>query len=224
VGTAGKQAGDPVRGTISIQVAARSTSGIKSVSLAGGGKTFTPTAGATGPVYDIAVDTTTLADGSASFKATATPGDPSVQPVDSTAFALTVDNTAPVLTSSATIGPVALGSLVTLDVTATEALATLTANVLLSGDVIGHGTELSAPTGNVHHLGFAVVSSATPATYTFSITAADLAGNPTAAALTKPFTVAANPTSNVTVDLANVTNGDPVKVTAGFTGDTAVIS
>src|SRR5437660_2275504 len=103
VGAAGKQAGDPVRGTISIQVAARSTSGIKSVSLAGGGKTFTPAAGATGPVYDIAVDTTTLADGSVSFKATATPGDPSVQPVDSTGFALTVDNTAPVLTASATI-------------------------------------------------------------------------------------------------------------------------
>jgi hypothetical protein len=224
VGTAGKQAGDPVRGTISIQVAARSSSGIKSLSLAGGGKTFTPAAGATGPVYAFTVDTTTLADGPVTFKATATPGDPSVQPVDSTAFALTVDNTAPVLTSSATIAPVALGSLVTLDVTATETLATLTANVLLLGSVIGQGTELSAPTGNVHHLGFAVVSTATPATYTFSITATDLAGNPTAAALTKPFTVVANPTSNVTVDLANVTNGDPVKVTTGFTGGTAVIS
>src|SRR5438132_833141 len=136
VGAAGKQAGDPVRGAISIQVAARSTSGIKSLSLAGGGKTFAPAAGASGPVYDIAVDTTTLAEGSVSFKATATPGDPSVQPVDSTGFALTVDNAAPVLTSSATIGPVALGSLVTLDVTATEALSTLTANVLLLGDII----------------------------------------------------------------------------------------
>ena len=224
VGAAGKQAGDPVRGTVSIQVAARSTSGVKSVSLAAGGKTFTPATGAAGPVYDIPVDTTTLADGSVSFTATVTPGDASAQPVSSTAFALTVDNTSPVLSSAATIAPVALGSLVTLDVTATEALGTLSADVLLLGDVIGHGTELSAPTGNVHHLGFAVVSSATPATYTFSVTATDLAGNPTAVAFTKPFTVAPNPTSDVTVDLANVTNGDAVKVTTGFTGGTAVIS
>ncbi|OLC17570.1 MAG: hypothetical protein AUH38_05530 [Deltaproteobacteria bacterium 13_1_40CM_68_24] len=224
VGAAGKQAGDPVRGTVSIQVAARSTSGVKSVSLAGGGKTFTPATGAAGPVYDITVDTTTLADGSVSFTATVTPGDASAQPVSSTAFALTVDNTAPVLSSAATIAPVALGSLVTLDVTATEALGTLSADVLLLGDVIGHGTELSAPTGNVHHLGFAVVNSATPATYSFSVTATDLAGNPTAVAFTKPFTVAPNPTSDVTVDLANVTNGDAVKVTTGFTGGTAVIS
>ena len=224
VGAAGKQAGDPVRGTVSIQVAARSTSGVKSVSLAGGGKTFTPATGAAGPVYDITVDTTTLADGSVSFTATVTPGDASAQPVSSTAFALTVDNTAPVLSSAATIAPVALGSLVTLDVTATEALGTLSADVLLLGDVIGHGTELSAPTGNVHHLGFAVVNSATPATYSFSVTATDLAGNPTAVAFTKPFTVAPNPTSDVTVDPANVTNGDAVKVTTGFTGGTAVIS
>jgi len=224
VGAAGKQAGDPVRGTVSIQVAARSTSGVKSVSLAAGGKTFTPATGAAGPVYDIPVDTTKLADGSVSFTATVTPGDASAQPVSSTAFALTVDNTSPVLSSAATIAPVALGSLVTLDLTATEALGTLSADVLLLGDVIGHGTELSAPTGNVHHLGFAVVSSATPATYTFSVTATDLAGNPTAVAFTKPFTVAPNPTSDVTVDLANVTNGDAVKVTTGFTGGTAVIS
>src|SRR2546422_8777023 len=122
VGAAGKQAGDPVRGTVSIQVAARSTSGVKSVSLAGGGKTFTPATGAAGPVYDITVDTTTLADGSVSFTATVTPGDASAQPVSSTAFALTVANTAPVLRSAASIAAVALGSLVPLVVTANEAI------------------------------------------------------------------------------------------------------
>src|SRR5256712_12904316 len=67
VGAAGKQAGDPVRGTGSIQGAARSTSGAKSASLPGGGKTFTPATGAARPGYDITVGTTPPADGSVPF-------------------------------------------------------------------------------------------------------------------------------------------------------------
>src|SRR5207248_4124971 len=90
VGVSGKMAGDPVRGTVDVQVSARSISGVKSLSLSGGGKTFTPPAGSTGPIYDISVDTTTLADNAVSFTATVTPGDNSVQPATSTPVLLPV--------------------------------------------------------------------------------------------------------------------------------------
>src|SRR6185436_5011057 len=175
VGVAGRQAGTPVRGTVVVQVSAKSSSGVKSLTLNGGGKTFSPAAGAAGPVYDISVDTVTLTDGTISFTATVTPGDNSA-PVTSSAFALAVDNTAPVLTSSATLPPAPQGGLVTLDITASETLGSLTATILLSGDPVGTATEVAPPTGNVHHLGFALTSNALPASYSFSVTALDLAG------------------------------------------------
>src|SRR4051812_41403513 len=203
VGVAGKQTGAPVRGAVTVQVSAKSSSGVKSVTLNGGGKTFSPAAGAPGPVYDISVDTATLTDGAISFTATVTPGDNSGA-VTSPAFALTVDNTAPVLTSSATLPAAPQGGLVTLDVTAAEALATLTATVLLSGGPVGTATEAAPATGNVPNLGFALTSNALPASYSFSVTALDLAGNPTAAALTKPSTVAAPPTAGLSANVGTI--------------------
>jgi len=224
VGVAGKAAGQPVRSTVTVQVAAKSDSGVKSVSLTGGGKTFAPAAGATGPQYDIPVDTTTLADGAVSLTATVTPGDPSVQPASSAAFSITVDNAVPVLTSGATLPPVQLGTLVTLDVTASEALGSINADVLLSGDVIGKATEISAPTGNVHHLGFTVAGNAAVGTYTFRVTATDLAGNGTAAPLQKSFDVPAIPTGTLIADSTNISIGGSANLTATFANGTGVVN
>ena len=224
VGVAGKQTGQPVRGTVTVQVAARSDSGVKTVSVSGGGQTFSPAATATGPQYDVSVDTTKFADGAVSLTATVTPGATAVQPVTSAPFALTADNTAPVLTSGATLPPAQLGSMVSLDVTASEPLQTIDADVLFAGDVVGKGTELSTPTGNVHHLGFAVVSSAAIGTYTFRVTAADPAGNATAAPLTKTFNVPASPSGALSADTTNISVGTSANLTATFSNGAAAVS
>jgi hypothetical protein len=224
IGVAGKQSGDPVRGTVTVQVSAQSASGVRLLSLTGGAQTFAPAAGSAGPVYDIAVDTTKLAEGPVSLIATVTPGDPSVEPLPSAAFIFTVDNTAPVLTAPATLPPAKLGSLVNLDVTASESVRPLAADVLFSGDVIGQAIELSAPTVNVHHLGFAVVLGSPAGTYTFRLTATDLAGNPTAAAVTTQFSVAAAPSATLTVDTANITVGGSAHLTTTFANGSGAIS
>ncbi len=218
VGIDGQSGTAPQRGTISVLVSAKATSGVKAVSLAGGGKTFSPAAGVTGPVYPVAVDTTQFADGSVSLTATVTPG--SGAAVSSTAFALTVDNTAPVLTSSATIPAAQVGSMVALDVTASEAVASIPVDIIFSGDVVGHGAEIAAPTGNVHHLGYAVVSGTAPGAYTMSVTAVDAAGNPTAAPLTKPFNVVGLPSASLISDVSNIGSGGTAKLTPTFTNGT----
>jgi len=45
IGVAGKQPGEPVRGTATIQVSAQSVSGVRLLSLTGGAQTFAPAAG-----------------------------------------------------------------------------------------------------------------------------------------------------------------------------------
>ena len=187
VGVDGKLATEPVRQTVHLNVTARAESGVTSVTLAGGTKTYSPTGTPTPPLYGFDVDTTQIADGDVDFTAKITPGDPTVSPVTSGKFTVHIDNTPPTLTSSTTIPDASLGTLVTLDVTASEALSALVANVLFGGNVVGQAIETSAATGNVHHLGFAVVTGLPTGTYTFSITATDLAGNATAAALTSSF-------------------------------------
>jgi len=224
IGVAGKQPGDPVRGTVIVQVSAQSLSGVRLLSLTGGAQTFAPVTGSAGPVYDIAVDTTKLTEGAVSLTATVTPGDSSVQPLTSAAFIVTVDNTVPVLTVPATLPPAQLGSLVILDVTASEPVRPLVAEVLFSGDVIGQATELSAPTGNVHHLGFAVVPDSPPGTYTFQLTATDLAGNSTATTATSQFSVAAAPSAALALDTANITIGASAHLTPTFANGTGAIS
>src|SRR5260370_33047764 len=74
LGVPGKAATDPVGGTITVQVSARAASGVKSISLAGGGKTFSPAAGATGPVFNVNVDTAPVAAGYLPFTAALRPG------------------------------------------------------------------------------------------------------------------------------------------------------
>src|SRR5205085_384928 len=75
VGVQGKAAADKVRGTVVMTITARADSGVKSVSLAGGGKTFNADAASGNGTYTFTVDTTTLADGDVAMTATVTPGD-----------------------------------------------------------------------------------------------------------------------------------------------------
>src|ERR1041384_2846953 len=58
LGVPGKAAADPLKGPATVQVSGRANWGVKSFALAGGGKRFSPAAGATGPVFNITVDTT----------------------------------------------------------------------------------------------------------------------------------------------------------------------
>jgi hypothetical protein len=166
---------------VTVQVAARSDSGVRSLSLGGGGQTFAPAPGAAGPVYEIAVDTTKLSDGNVSLTATVTPG-ASAQPVSSTAFALTVDNTPPVLT----VGTVAnaqarIGTVISLDVTANEVVASIIGAVSSPGaGAATEFTEVRAPDANVHHFAYAVTASNAAGLRTVEFRAVDRAGNPSA--------------------------------------------
>ncbi|HMC69423.1 MAG TPA: hypothetical protein VKJ07_09735, partial [Mycobacteriales bacterium] len=82
--------------------------------------------------------------------------------------------------------------LVTLDVTPTEALASLSAHVTNStSGVEGDMTDVSAPTGLTRHLGFAVNKDVDD-TYTVTLIPTDLAGN-VGAAVTRSFDVNKGP-------------------------------
>jgi len=223
VGVDGKAAGQPVRGAVTVSVTAKASSGVKQLTLTPTGKSaIAPTSSAAG-VYKFPLDTTQLTDGNVDLTARLEPGNPSVAAVTAV-FTLHVDNTPPVLTAAATIPPAQLGTLVTLDVTASEPVQAIDAEVLFSGDVIGLAAEVAPPTGNVHHLGFPVVSSAVPGTYTFRVTATDIAGNSTAASLDKSFDVPAAPTASVTADKTTVSAGDQVVLTVHLTNGSGILT
>ena len=216
IGVPGKSAADPLKGTVTVQVSAKANSGVKSVSLAGGGKTFSPAAGATGPVFNITVDTTTLTDGTVSLTATVTPGDTAATAVTSAAFPIVVDNTAPVL-SGATLASADLkpGATVALDVTSSEALASIGGTVSTSGASVALA-DTSSSGSTTHHLIATLPSNAPAGSYSITVNATDLAGN--AASLGSapsvtvhvPFTLAA---SNLSLSAAAVTTGGDVNVT-----------
>src|SRR6185369_8499477 len=71
---------------------------------------------------------------------------------------------------------------------------------------------------------FALTSNALPASYSFSVTALDLAGNPTAAALTKPFTVAAPPSAGLSANVGTISVGDSATLTAAVGNGTGTIA
>ena len=185
VGVPGKSATDPIRGTVDVQVIARAASGVKSVSLAGGGKTFAPAISAS-PMYTFHVDTTTLGgDGSIPLTATVTPGDSSQAAVQSAAFNLVVDNTAPQLSTPASgVGALTpanarAGVLVTMDVKPNEPLSRLAVTVFDSNsEAVGLMSDIAAAASDgTHHLGFALTATSAAGTYSVQAVGTDLAGN-----------------------------------------------
>lgn len=189
LGVPGKNATDPLRGTIQLQVVAKASSGVKSISLAAGTNTYAPATDSAPPIYIFSVDTTKLADGPAPFTATVTPGDTTQQAKTSAALSLTIDNTPPTF-SSATLTAADLkpGATIGVDVTVTDAaLASVSGTVQLGSTPIGSLVETSA-SGTVHHLALALAPNAAAGTYTLSITAVDKAGN-TATIAAPPVTV-----------------------------------
>src|SRR5260370_36753688 len=96
VGVEGPSPSDFVRQTVRVDVTARANSGVQSVSLAGGGKTYTPVAASTPPLYFFDVDTTQLTDGDTTITATVTPGSGAAVTATVT---LHVDNTPPTITA-----------------------------------------------------------------------------------------------------------------------------
>ncbi|MGZ5748287.1 MAG: hypothetical protein ACXWJ3_19105, partial [Caldimonas sp.] len=152
VGVPGKAATDPLRGTIVVQVVAKASSGVKTLTLDGGGKSYTPDATSAAPVFNFTVDTTKLTDGSVSFTSTVTPGDATQSAKTSDAFAVTVDNTAPALT----IGVVGTtqatdGTLIAIDVVSTEPLASISGSVSESGPAL---SEIAPASGSTYHFGY----------------------------------------------------------------------
>ena len=187
VGVPGKAATDPLRGTIVVQVVAKASSGVKTLTLDGGGKSFTPDATSAAPVFDFTVDTTKLADGAVSFTATVTPGDSTQSAKTSDAFAVTVDNTAPVLT----IGVVGTteatdGTLVAIDVTSSEPLASVSGTVSESATALA---EIAPASGSTYHFGYAVSAGDTSGAHTVAVTGVDQAGNTNTNSLASAFNV-----------------------------------
>lgn len=219
-GVEGHSSTDVLHKSIRIDVRARAAGGVKSVSLAAGGKTF-PVSASNPPLYFFDVDTAQLSDGTVSFTATVNANSGGVGTASSP---LQIDNTAPVLTAPATLPAAQAGTLVTLDVTASKPLATLAADVLSGTSVVGHPTEISAPTGNVHHLGFAVVNGMAAGTYTISVTASDAAGNLTASPLTRQFDVLPLPAITSFAGPQIVTTGTGPSFNAQYTPANATAS
>lgn len=187
VGVPGKAATDPVRGTVDVQVVAKASSGVQTLTLDGGGKSYSPDASSTPPVFVFVVDTTKLTDGAVQFTSTLTPGDSTQAQAKSGQFTLTVDNTAPTLTIGV-VGSteIADGALVAIDVTSTEPLASVTGTISGSTTALA---QISAPTGNTYHFGYAVTAADAAGAHSVSVNAADPAGNPASKSLTGAFNV-----------------------------------
>ena len=224
-GVPGKAATDPLRGTINVQVVARASSGVKSVTLDTTGKSYTPDASSTAPVYDFTVDSTKLPDGPTSFTATVTPGDTTQAAKISAAYTLVIDNTPPSLSSAAlTAADLRPGATLGVDVTVVDAaLASVGGTVSLGSTLIGQLVETSA-SGSVHHLALGLAANAAAGTYAISITAVDKAGNTSSIAAPPvtvhapsniPFSaVALSTAANIAVGgVLNATGGDTVTIT-----------
>jgi len=190
IGVVGKQQSDPLRGTVTVLATASAYSGVKSVTLSAGSTTI-PSASRSGAVFSFTVDTTQLANGAVTLTATMTPGQAGLQPVTSAAFAITVDNAAPVLTVGALAPAHAVpGQLVTLAVTANEALQSISGTVLQGATKVGTLSIVSSnTTTNAYSLGFAVGPAVAPGAYTISLSATDIAGNTATIATAAKFDV-----------------------------------
>jgi len=92
IGIDGHGPADFLRQTVRLSATARALTGVKSLSLAAGGKTFTPAAASAPPLYYFSIDTTQMADGDQAFTATLVAGDGSQATASTT---LHIDNTVP---------------------------------------------------------------------------------------------------------------------------------
>jgi hypothetical protein len=92
IGVDGHGPADFLRQTVRLSATARALSGVKSLSLTGGGKTFTPAAASAPPLYYFSIDTTQISDGDQTFTATLVAGDDSQATASTT---LHIDNTVP---------------------------------------------------------------------------------------------------------------------------------
>ena len=187
LGVPGKNATDPLRGTVTVQVVAKASSGVKSISLATGSNIYAPATDSAPPVYRFPVDTTKLADGSASFIATVTPGDSTQAAKPSDPMALIIDNTPATLTIGAfSAVEVADGTLVAIDVTSNKQLSSITGAVSGSTTALA---QLAAPTGFVYHFGYAVTAGDAAGAHSVSVSGVDLAGNSSSASNAAAFNV-----------------------------------
>ena len=187
LGVPGKNATDPLRGTVTVQVVAKASSGVKSISLATGTNTYAPATDSAPPIYKFSVDTTKLADGPAPFTATVTPGDSTQQAKTSAVLSFTIDNTPPTLTIGASSAVEAAdGTLVAIDVTSNKQLASITGSVSGSTTALA---QLAAPTGFVYHFGYAVTAGDAAGAHSVSVSGVDLAGNSSSASNAAAFNV-----------------------------------
>src|SRR4051812_801504 len=127
VGVQGHNPGDLLRGTVTLSVTAKANSGIKSIALTAGTKTYTPNTSSVPPLFLFDVVTRDAATSAGDVDVTATPpaGDDST--VTTPKFTIHIDNGAPTLTV-ALVGAsnVGDGTLVKFDVTPSKAVASVT--------------------------------------------------------------------------------------------------
>jgi hypothetical protein len=171
-GIDGHTATEQVRQTVHLSFSARATTGVQTVSLSGGGKTYAPATGSATPLYLFDVDTTQLTDGDVTLTATVTAGDTSTATAAAT---LHVDNTPPTVNAVRTSpSDLSDGTLATFDVTVNEPLSSITATLSGGGAAF---SEISAPNGNVHHLGRPISSGDAEGGHDVTVTVVDMAGN-----------------------------------------------
>lgn len=217
VGVPGKAPTDPLRGTVTVQVSARAASGVKAVALSAGSKSFSPAAGATGPVFSISVDTTTLTDGTVNLTATLTPGDATASVVTATG-SIVVDNTPPTLSGAILASAdIKQGGTVALDVTASEPLASISGTV--SQGSTSAALADATTSGNTHRLIATLPASSPAGVYSISVNAADLAGNTASLGGAPSVTVHAP----FTLTSSNLTLSAPALTTSGTQNITVTI-
>jgi hypothetical protein len=174
VGVDGHATTDEVRGTVRVNVTARASSGVSTVALTAGTKSYpTPTVFSP-PLYSFDILTTDLSNGDVVLTATLTAGDNTT--LTSTPYTLHVDNATPVL-SAATLAAtdVPQGGTVALDVTANEPLSSISGTATSGTTTITLGE--TSKNGNVHHLVGTLPATAPAGVWTILLSATDLPGN-----------------------------------------------
>ena len=179
VGIVGHGPDDIVAGPVRFQVTGKAGAGIKKLELAAGGTVIAPATDSVPPLYNFDVPAPT-GTGDLTLTVSLTGGDDKV--VTSTVYTLHYDNVAPALTL-ATPAPQSArpGSLVTVDVTADDKLASIAGTVTPASNADARGTLslLSGVPGTdtAFKLGYTIPANASAGVFTFKVTGKDRAGN-----------------------------------------------
>jgi hypothetical protein len=222
----GAQSSAAITGTATVTVLARASAGVvkDSVKVTANGKDLAPIA-STPPTFTFKLDTAVLfpAPGvdqtAVTLKAAMRTGDQPTVDVASADKVIQVDDKAPTLSApqlvSADLKP---GAALEIDVSASEALSSLTGTVSAASVIDGALTEVSVQ-GNVHRLSAPVLATAVNGTYSITITARDAAGNQGTLPVTPSFTVhtpGGLTSGNLSLSTPrNVTLGGVLAATAG---------